>query len=145
MIIGPPNVKLPVDRRQIKDTFVHLNRITQPVTGLKRSVVSALRTPCDKPRIVRNGKCIRLRFARLGYTLSRQTLANWIIYGAETWLAPLYLAMKVYLLRQQVRHADETTLQVQREPGKSASGWTSDFLQPESAREIDRISERWPA
>ncbi|MBB6732724.1 transposase [Cohnella sp. CBP 2801] len=39
---------------------------------------------------------------------------------AETWLSPLYEAMKVYLLRQGALHADETTLQVLREPGKSA-------------------------
>ncbi|MFB5764156.1 IS66 family transposase, partial [Paenibacillus medicaginis] len=60
------------------------------------------------------------QFARLGYTLSRQTMANWIIYGAETWLSPLYDAMKKYLLQQDVLHADETTLQVLREPDKSA-------------------------
>jgi transposase len=60
------------------------------------------------------------QFARLGYALSRQTMANWMIYGAETWFLPLYEAMKAYLLRQEVLHADETTLQVLREPGKSA-------------------------
>lgn len=48
------------------------------------------------------------QFARLGYALSRQTMVNWMIYGAETWLTPLYQAMKVYLLRQDVLHADET-------------------------------------
>jgi Transposase and inactivated derivatives len=60
------------------------------------------------------------QFARLGYTLSRQTMANWMIYGAEQWLAPIVAAMKAYLLRQEALHADETTLQVLREPGKSA-------------------------
>ncbi|SFE97174.1 Transposase [Paenibacillus algorifonticola] len=59
-------------------------------------------------------------FARLGYTLSRQTMANWMIYGAQKWLMPLVSMMKAYLLRQDVLHADETTLQVLREPGKSA-------------------------
>jgi transposase len=59
-------------------------------------------------------------FARLGYQLSRQTMANWMIYGAEQWLAPLFAALKVYLLRQSVLHADETTLQVLKEPDKSA-------------------------
>ncbi|MDQ0111947.1 IS66 family transposase [Paenibacillus harenae] len=59
-------------------------------------------------------------FARLGYTLSRQTMANWMIYGAQKWLMPLVSVMKAYLLRQDVLHADETTLQVLREPGKSA-------------------------
>jgi transposase len=60
------------------------------------------------------------QFARLGYTLSRQTMANWMIYGAEQWLSPLYKAMKAYLLQQDILHADETTLQVLREEGKSA-------------------------
>ncbi|WP_430069475.1 IS66 family transposase [Paenibacillus naphthalenovorans] len=60
------------------------------------------------------------QFARLGYSLSRQTMANWMIYGAEKWLTPLYAAMKAYLLQQEVLHADETTLQVLKEPGKSA-------------------------
>lgn len=60
------------------------------------------------------------QFARLGYSLSRQTMANWMIYGAQKWLAPMYEAMKAYLLEQEVLHADETTLQVLREPDKSA-------------------------
>ncbi len=60
------------------------------------------------------------QFSRFGYSLSRQTMANWMIYGAEHWLLPLVEAMKEYLLRQEVLHADETTLQVLREEGKSA-------------------------
>lgn len=60
------------------------------------------------------------QFARMGYTLSRQTMANWIIYGAEQWLLPVIAEMKKHLLQQEALHADETTLQVLREPGKSA-------------------------
>ncbi|TFE26250.1 IS66 family transposase [Cohnella luojiensis] len=60
------------------------------------------------------------QFTRLGYTLSRQTMANWMIYGAQQWLEPIVAAMKAYLLQQEVLHADETTLQVLREPGKAA-------------------------
>lgn len=60
------------------------------------------------------------QFARMGLTISRQTLANWMIYGAERWLARLTQRMKAHLLKQEVLHADETTLQVLREPGKSA-------------------------
>lgn len=59
-------------------------------------------------------------FTRLGYTLSRQTMANWMMMGAEKWLPPLYEAMKTYLLQQEVLHADETTLQVLKEPDKAA-------------------------
>lgn len=55
-------------------------------------------------------------FARLGVSLSRQTLANWILYGANMWLSLLYDRMKHHLLQQDILHADETTLQVLREP-----------------------------
>ncbi|WP_138753598.1 IS66 family transposase [Paenibacillus sinopodophylli] len=60
------------------------------------------------------------QFARMGYTLSRQTMANWMVYGAEQWLMPMIAEMKKHLLQQETLHADETTLQVLREPGKSA-------------------------
>jgi transposase len=43
-----------------------------------------------------------------------------MIYGAEQWLSPMVDAIKAYLLRQETLHADETTLQVLREPGRSA-------------------------
>lgn len=60
------------------------------------------------------------QFARLGLTLSRQTLANWMIHGAEQWLSLLTGRMHAHLLEKDILHADETTLQVLREPGKSA-------------------------
>lgn len=60
------------------------------------------------------------QFARLGLTISRQTLANWMMVGADQWLSLLTERMKEHLLMQDILHADETTLQVLREPGKSA-------------------------
>lgn len=66
------------------------------------------------------------QFARLGVTLSRQTLANWVMYGAEKWLSLLYHRMHEYVREQDVLHADETTLQVLREPGRSAE--TTSYL-----------------
>lgn len=60
------------------------------------------------------------QFARLGLTISRQTLANWMMYGADQWLSLLTDRMKEHLLKQDILHADEMTLQVLREPGKSA-------------------------
>lgn len=60
------------------------------------------------------------QLARLGVELSRQTLANWMIQGADRWLSPLYARMHKHLLAQDILHADETTLQVLREPGRSA-------------------------
>lgn len=59
-------------------------------------------------------------FVRHGFPLSRQTMANWMIYGAKQWLLPVVAEMKRHLLRQGALHADETTLQVLKEPGKTA-------------------------
>lgn len=59
-------------------------------------------------------------FARNGIMLSRQTMSNWMIRCTEDWLELIYEHMKAQLLMQAVLHADETTLQVLREPGKTA-------------------------
>jgi transposase len=59
-------------------------------------------------------------WARLGLEISRQTLANWIIQGADRWLHLLYDKMYEHLLKQDILHADETPLQVLHEPGRSA-------------------------
>lgn len=60
------------------------------------------------------------QFARFDVQLSRQTMANWMIHGAQTWLKPLYQRMHQHLCTQEVLCADETTLQVLREPGRAA-------------------------
>jgi len=58
--------------------------------------------------------------ARLGVHLSRQTLANWMIQGADRWLSHLYARLYTQLLSQDVLYADETTLQVLQEPDRPA-------------------------
>lgn len=57
---------------------------------------------------------------RQGVALSRQTMANWMIRCSDDWLLPIYERMKALLLTHAVLHADETTVQVLREPNKSA-------------------------
>jgi Transposase and inactivated derivatives len=57
---------------------------------------------------------------RQGIRMSRQTMSNWLLKTAESWLEPLYERLKAKLLEYDVLHADETTLQVLREPGKTA-------------------------
>jgi transposase len=59
------------------------------------------------------------QFARLGILFPRQNLANWMLKGADL-LTPLYHLMHDRLLLRDILHADETTLQVLREPGRSA-------------------------
>jgi len=57
---------------------------------------------------------------RNGIMLSRQTMSNWLLKATEDWLEPIYDALKQILCQHSVLHADETTLQVLREPGKPA-------------------------
>ena len=47
-------------------------------------------------------------------------MSNWTLRASDDWLRPVYEAMHRRLVREEVLHADETTLQVLKEPGKSA-------------------------
>lgn len=60
------------------------------------------------------------QFSRLGFDLSRQTMANWLLATADPWLKIIYNRMHEHLVRRDILHADETTLQVLKEPGRSA-------------------------
>lgn len=59
-------------------------------------------------------------WARLGVPLSRQTLANWVVFAAQTWLEPLYQVLHRHLLQRDILQADETTVQVLHEAGREA-------------------------
>lgn len=60
------------------------------------------------------------QFARHGVQLSRQTMANWVMLGADQWLSQIYDRLHGKLLERRFLHADETTLQVLHEPGRAA-------------------------
>ena len=55
---------------------------------------------------------------RQGIRLSRQTMSNWILKATVDYLTPVYEQLHKELLKRDVLHADETTLQVLHEPGK---------------------------
>ena len=59
-------------------------------------------------------------FVRQGVFINRQNMANWSIQVCEDWLWPIYEKLRQNLLRHSVLHADETSLQVLKEPGKAA-------------------------
>ena len=59
-------------------------------------------------------------FLQNGFILSRQTMANWLLRCSMDWLEPLYELMRRQLLAEAVLHADETVLQVLREPGRAS-------------------------
>jgi transposase len=58
---------------------------------------------------------------RIGVHISRQTMANWIIFTTSKWLRPIYDLLKEALLCYAILHADETILQVVKEDGREAS------------------------
>ncbi len=60
------------------------------------------------------------QFLRLGVGLSRQTMANWLLAAADPWLKIIYDRLHEQLLQRDHLHADETTLQVLKEPGRAA-------------------------
>ncbi|MEG1841053.1 MAG: transposase, partial [Raoultibacter sp.] len=57
--------------------------------------------------------------SQLGLHISRQTLSNWVITTHERWLAQLYDLMKERLLKHDILHVDETTVQVLKEPKRT--------------------------
>lgn len=60
------------------------------------------------------------QWSRLGVELSRQTMANWVVYVANKWLEPLYERLHQHLLKRSILNADETALQVLHEEGREA-------------------------
>jgi len=60
-------------------------------------------------------------FQRMNIHISRQTMANWVIFVALKWLAPIFSLLHEELLQREISHADETTLQVIIEEGRNAS------------------------
>ena len=59
-------------------------------------------------------------FLRQDVFINRQNMANWSIQVCEDWLQPVYDKLRERILRHDVLHGDETTLQVLHEKGKNA-------------------------
>lgn len=49
---------------------------------------------------------------QLGISLSRATMANWIIRCSEEYLKPIVKHLRIKLLEQDILHCDETPVQV---------------------------------
>ena len=63
-------------------------------------------------------------------------MANWLLKASKDWLEPFYEEMKLKLLKHNVLHIDETTVQVLKEPGKAAqSKVTCGFTGPAERQE----------
>ena len=103
---GVPILKAPIDEPVIKGSFASSEAIAHIMT--QKFVMGA---PLYRQE---------QEWKRNGIMLSRQTMSNWLIKAIEDWLEPIYDALHELLCLRGVLHADETTLQVLREPGKTA-------------------------
>lgn len=57
-----------------------------------------------------------------GLSVTRKTLANWVIRSAQEWLAPIYDRLRQTLSQEEVIHADETPVQIlNRSDGRPAT------------------------
>ena len=67
-------------------------------------------------------------FAYDGVTITRQNMANWVIKCSLCYLVAIYMLLKMFILKETVIHADETTLQVLREPGRAAQSKSYEWI-----------------
>jgi transposase len=92
----------------------------QPIPGshADASVIAAVATS----KFVDGTPLYRIQdmFARWQIPVSRGTLAHWVIRPSELHYSRLYEALYRTLLSQPLIHGDETTVQVLKEPGRSA-------------------------
>ena len=102
---GVPILKAPVDVPVIKGSFASPEAVAHIMTQKFVMGVPLYRQEQE--------------WARQGVMLSRQTMSNWLIRTTEDWLEPIYDMLKEALCLHEVLHADETTLQVLHEPGKT--------------------------
>ena len=61
-----------------------------------------------------------MEWEQLGIHLTRQTQSNWLLALSERYIIPMCERMRHHLLLQDILHADETTLQVLKEPDRPA-------------------------
>lgn len=108
-----------------KDTgFAHIATVKPPAPLMKHSLASASTVAYIMTQKYVDGLPLARQekiWAREGISLSRATMANWVIQCSQSWLKPLYKHMKQELLTHSVIHADETVVQVLKEDGKPAT------------------------
>lgn len=60
-------------------------------------------------------------YQRRSLPINRQNMSNWVIRASQDWLNPLYERMHEMLISYDVLHADETEIEVLKEPGREAT------------------------
>jgi transposase len=71
-----------------------------------------------------------------GLTLTRQTLANWVIRANEHWLAMLYALMRKRILQNDILLIDETPVQVLKEPERTPAQTSYMWVVASAAHDI---------
>ena len=133
-----------------KDTgFAHIVSVKPPVPLMKHSLASPSTVAYIMTQKYVDGLPLARQekvWAREGISLSRATMANWVIQCSQSWLKPLYKHMKQELLTHSVIHADETVVQVLKEDGKPATSESRMWLYASAAllRHQVRIFEYQP-
>ena len=133
-----------------KDTgFAHIASVKPPVPLMKHSLASPSTVAYIMTQKYVDGLPLARQekiWARAGISLSRATMANWVIQCSQTWLKPLYKHMKQELLTHCVIHADETVVQVLKEDNKPATSESRMWLYASAAllRHQVRIFEYQP-
>ena len=133
-----------------KDTgFAHIASVKPPVPLMKHSLASPSTVAYIMTQKYVDGLPLARQekiWAREGISLSRATMANWVIQCSQIWLKPLYKHMKQELLTHCVIHADETVVQVLKEDNKPATSESRMWLYASAAllRHQVRIFEYQP-
>lgn len=98
-------------------------RAASPRNCLERSIA----TPSLVSHVIHAKYCnamplyrIEGDFAQIGLRISRQNMANWVVNVHARWLHRVHERIRSELLSHDLIHADETEVQVLREPGRDA-------------------------
>jgi len=130
LTIIPAQVKIVEHEREVyscrrcehKNIKVPIIKAPMPEAVIKGSTASASSIAHIMVQKYMNGMPLYRQeqsFLNDGFFLSRQTMSNWLIRASNDWLEPLYQQMRQGLLKEEILHADETVVQVLREPGRS--------------------------
>jgi len=63
-----------------------------------------------------------------GVNISRQNMSNWVVKCYQLYLISIYVLLKTFLLKESYLHADETTIQTLREPGRPAQSKSYEWV-----------------
>ena len=120
-----------------KDTgLAHIVSVKPPIPLMKHSLASPSTVAYIMTQKYVDGLPLARQekiWSREGVSLSRATMANWVIQCSEVWLKPLYRHMKQELLTHSVIHADETVVQILKEDGKPATSESRMWLYASAA------------